>query len=461
MKERKDVYKLPAGDTTLEWYSKAVIEMKKRPTRDPRSWNYQAGMHGFNANLFWWQGKGPFPSPGDQQNFWNQCQHGSWFFLPWHRMYLAYFEQIVGQTIVDLGGPKDWALPFWNYSDTSNPKARVMPAAFTNPGNATNGLWMEGRQSTTIPERYVALTALNTLPFTGDGRSSPLGFGGPETSFSHSGGTHGALESLPHDLVHVAIGGAMGDPRAAALDPIFWVHHANIDRLWQVWLNMGHRTDPKKASWLKFAFKFHDKSGAEVEMISSAVEDTRKVLTGYTYQGVAPSGPALSRGGLEIEADLSTPLQVVAATNETLTLGGPKTSVSLSLPETMQKRENAPVSRGGTVAAKKTFLHFENVTGRGIPPIHDVYLNVPENAENTDSYYAGSISFFGVEDASTPSLHQAGSGQHFALDITDLMNRLRALPGWDEQKLTVNLVPTQPMTDDNFVKIGRISIYSE
>ena len=162
----------------------------------------------------------------------------------------------------------------------------LFPSAFTSPNKATNGLWIKGRVSHTIPARYVTLGALNTVPYTGDGRTSPLGFGGPETAYSHSGGTHGELESLPHDMVHVAIGGAMGDPRTAALDPIFWLHHANIDRLWQVWLNKGGRINPTKSSWLNFKFAFHDKAGVRAEMKCTDVVDTTKVLSGYTYQGV-------------------------------------------------------------------------------------------------------------------------------------------------------------------------------
>ena len=33
--------------------------------------------------------------PDTSNPFWSNCQHGSWFFLPWHRMYLAAFEQII------------------------------------------------------------------------------------------------------------------------------------------------------------------------------------------------------------------------------------------------------------------------------------------------------------------------------------------------------------------------------
>lgn len=462
MNERKDVYKLPAGDTTLEWYSKAVIEMKKRKTTDPTSWNYQAAMHGFNARLPFWQGQGPFPDQATQDEFWNKCQHGSWFFLPWHRMYLAYYEQIVAQTVVDLGGPKGWTLPFWNYSDSSNPNARTIPPAFTKPATDTNGLWIDGREGNELPEKYVSLKELNKQAFTGDGRTAPLGYGGPETSFSHSGNTHGALESLPHDAVHSVIGGAMGDPRTAALDPIFWLHHANIDRLWQVWLNMGQkRADPTKSSWSDFKFTFHDAGGKTVTMTSTDVEDTTKVLSGYTYQGVPSGGQKLLRGAQAKQADFSMPLEVVAATNKDVTLGSQTTVVPLPLSPSRQKKANFKGISKAVEKPQTAILHFENVTGKGRPPIYDVYLNVPENAKDKESFYAGSVSFFGVEEASTPSLHSPGSGQHYALDITDLMNQLRSLPNWKEQQLDVSLEPTRKLAEDTFVKIGRISLYSE
>src|SRR5262249_27419937 len=63
-------------------YRTGVGVMKSRPLTDPTSWLYQANMHGTTA-----------PPPAGA--LWNQCQHGSFFFLSWHRMYLYYFERIV------------------------------------------------------------------------------------------------------------------------------------------------------------------------------------------------------------------------------------------------------------------------------------------------------------------------------------------------------------------------------
>ena len=42
------------------------------------------------------------------------------------------------------------------------------------------------------------------------------------------------LENI-HNGVHDWVGGTMSDLLTAPADPIFWMHHANIDRLWAVW----------------------------------------------------------------------------------------------------------------------------------------------------------------------------------------------------------------------------------
>lgn len=461
MKERKNVYKLPKGDTTLEWYSKAVIEMKKRPSTDPTSWNYQAAIHGFAINSPFWKNAAPLP-PGDEQlKYWRQCQHGSWYFLPWHRMYLAYFEEIVAQTIVSIGGPKDWALPYWDYSDTSNPDALNIPPAFVSPAKEANGLWMTDRESNVLDKKYVVLDALNTIPYTGDGRTSPLGFGGPETSFSHGGGTHGQLERIPHDMVHVLIGGAMGDPRTAGLDPIFWLHHANIDRLWQVWLNKeGGRANPTESEWLDFKFYFHNKDKKHVELKCRDVIDTRQVLSGYTYQDVKPGVPLTEDVSFLRSSFFSQPLEIVAATDSTLKLSSRPTVIELELDSSLSdKISGLRTLTEGFDEATSSYLHFENVKGEGVPPIQDVYLSLPDHDGKKKSYYAGALSFFGIEEASTSNAHHSGSGQRYTLNVSKIINKLRDSSDWNATKLKVSLEPIRKMDKDASVSIGRISLY--
>ena len=56
------------------------------------------------------------------------------------------------------------------------------------------------------------------------------------------GSASNSLEAI-HDGIHVAVGGNghMSDPAVAGFDPIFFLHHCNVDRLLALWsaLNPG------------------------------------------------------------------------------------------------------------------------------------------------------------------------------------------------------------------------------
>ena len=121
---RRNVWGL-GGDWADEilWYARGVAAMKARALAQPTSWRFYAGMHGFNSAR--WQELG-YLSPSDQlpsqaqlSTFWNQCQHGSWYFLPWHRGYVLALEANIRAEVVALNGPADWALPYWNYGAPS------------------------------------------------------------------------------------------------------------------------------------------------------------------------------------------------------------------------------------------------------------------------------------------------------------------------------------------------------
>ena len=237
---RKDVWSLPAGDSTLQWYARAVEVMRGRSLGDRTSWTYLAAVHNVRP--------GAPERPGSAAH-WRQCQHQTWYFLPWHRGYLACFEAIVSETIAGLGGPSDWALPYWNYSEalTVQPNARRIPPAFRNqtlPNGAVNWLWAPRAQSVNgdfgFADDVVSLDALKIAFFANSGFQ--VGFGGPVTGFSLAGNENGAPEEVPHNWVHGLIGGQSGFmsfTTTAALDPIFWLHHCNLDRLWEVWRTGG------------------------------------------------------------------------------------------------------------------------------------------------------------------------------------------------------------------------------
>jgi tyrosinase len=89
--------------------------------------------------------------------------------------------------------------------------------------------------------------------------------------------------------MHMAVNGSganfMGNFTRAPLDPIFWLHHSNIDRLWKEWLRSGGgRANPTSSSWLTgTSFAFHDATGAATTMTSSQVLNTRAAPLLYKY----------------------------------------------------------------------------------------------------------------------------------------------------------------------------------
>jgi tyrosinase len=59
-----------------------------------------------------------------------------------------------------------------------------------------------------VPASDVDLTAaFQEHEFAAGPPGGSMGFGGPKTKFHHSRGSHGALESKPHDLIDDDIGG--------------------------------------------------------------------------------------------------------------------------------------------------------------------------------------------------------------------------------------------------------------
>ena len=85
--------------------------------------------------------------------------------------------------------------------------------------------------------------------------------------------------------------GLKGDPLMAGLDPIFYLHHGNIDRLWAIWNASMGNTNPQDTKWL-----FGPSTGLQMpkhgswwRFTPSDVDDFSK--QNYTYEDMsAPAG---------------------------------------------------------------------------------------------------------------------------------------------------------------------------
>ena len=198
---------------------KAVELMKELPADNPHSWEYQAGIHGTqNSSL-----KGKQFIDNCPHYFDLQAQEDTpHFFLIWHRLYLHYFEEAVRAVTGEVG----FTLPYWDSTDKAQ---RRIPTPFL--GVAEGGI--NGLLDTTRENNLN--NGVSTLFENDKSRLARLNYAVKELKEQGEADFfvfNQSIDNNPHGLVHVAISGNMGDFETAALDPIFWVHHANIDRLW-------------------------------------------------------------------------------------------------------------------------------------------------------------------------------------------------------------------------------------
>lgn len=146
-------------------------------------------------------------------------QHTSWRFLPWHRLLILRFEEMVAR----ISGYGDFALPYWNWARDPFPPIFFTDPAFVMPGRlAPPGMVMDSRWFTAKLDDPFAT-------FFGAPRE-PGGHGAPGPRYMA-----GSAEWSGHNLMHGFVGGDMNDLQRAPNDPIFWLHHANIDRSWALW----------------------------------------------------------------------------------------------------------------------------------------------------------------------------------------------------------------------------------
>jgi hypothetical protein len=173
------------------------------------------------------------------------CQHDNDLIWPWHRAYLYYFELRLQQAVPGANPPV--TLPFWSYdrvgdgtgSDTV--EFRRLPSQYRPQtiGDQPNPLWVSRR------------TAVNdgtyALPFRAVQSAGIVAGNADFESFTAN------LESQPHNNVHNLLGYPMMDRQYSPSDPVFWLHHSNLDRALEAWRAVAGHEDliksPSLASW--------------------------------------------------------------------------------------------------------------------------------------------------------------------------------------------------------------------
>jgi tyrosinase len=482
--------------------------MKARTIDKVTGWRFYGAMHGIDPKLWTQLGylssSDPKPTAADVKRYWKQCQHGSWYFLPWHRGYLLAFEANIRAEVIALHGPPDWALPYWNYF---KPNESQLPPAFSTKswpdGPDDNPLFVPQRYGPNndgnvyVPLNQVNLNAMGDPDFTGVASGGSPGFGGVDTGFEHAGSVHGGIETQPHDWVHGLVGGSnpqnsklpglMSDPDTAGLDPIFWLHHGNIDRLWEVWRqNPPTDVNPADPKWVKgpgsvgeriFSMPMPD--GTSWDYTPADMVDLAKL--GYTYDDFSPAAPPasltqrLERLGVSAAAASTMKgvamsggknVELVGANQASLSVQGSEVRTSVQLDRGVRSKVSASLAMAPQAAAPapdRVFLNLENVRGLVDSTAFHVYVALPDSANPADhpELLAGSVALFGARKASIADEEHGGQGLTFVLEITRIVDSLHLNQAFDVDSLPVRIVPVKPVPADAQVSIGRVSIFRQ
>jgi tyrosinase len=436
----------PGGDPVAELIAIA------RQWDDPRSLGYQSQVHGTFVDKADWPSRDGIPA------LWQECAHNHWFFLPWHRAYLIEFEAVVRDHISELGGPAaDWALPYWNYSDHAADPRRLtlplplqgdtLPAGVEVPG-------VEPRADGTFPNPLFNPTRFGPDPASGTAWATAtrallrphyanqqdtgrVSFGGgvledPNNAalFHDSSAEIGQLDVQPHGSTHNEVGGAMGQFETAALDPVFWIHHCNVDRLWETYArDLGHgypfesgagAGTAAEQSWLTQEFRFRRIDGSTATWKAPDVLDVG--VLGYGYDTTAPpplpAVPPPPPPGSEID-----PFGLDDGVPEPVAEAGP-VSPAAELEIVLSGGADADQGLGVDAfpAGARWLLRFDGIrSARPVPTSYHVFVGVAPGDDadpDDDDHYAGLLTLFGVVEASRDDGSSAADGQRRRLDVT-------------------------------------------
>lgn len=202
---RRGVSSLTATSDDVVAFGEGVRAMKRRS--DGLSWQRQFRLHA------------------------SEAQHGNALFLPWHRLQLLHLEQI----IANLTGHETFAMPYWDWQED-----RFLPSWITDSASPL----YERNRAKGVAELDFATARWATSEYSANLASDDF-----TTFCGRLPEGAGMVDAYAHNHIHQLVGGLMKNPATATADPMFWLHHCNIDRVWATWQAMRDRS-VYPAEWL-------------------------------------------------------------------------------------------------------------------------------------------------------------------------------------------------------------------
>lgn len=384
LRVRKDINRLTQAE--LNAIKVGIIKMKALPYTDPTSWMYQANIHGTNMT--------------DNLPSWNMCHRPGEenFFLAWHRMYVYFFERIVRAK----SGRANLTIPYWNYQNNPSIPAVCRDKSLGNPlYDATRTASMNNGASLPSSIMTAYVNTLNIIPFY---------------DFQNT------LSSGPHGSVHTAVAGNMAVVTTAARDPLFWLHHSNIDRLWEVWRGRcGGRVLPVDSVWLNKSYTFFDETGTAVSLKGSDVLSIASQLN-YQYDSLPPNVDCGGSSSKLISTDKvlskTAATQVTDQMQSTTFLN--ESTAKLDAFITKKKRSDFKFSDKKNPERLK--IIFNGITINKMPEgAVEVYLNLPPGVKNPSAnskYFVGLLDLFSAEHLANHMMPGMDVSDKISVDAT-------------------------------------------
>jgi tyrosinase len=427
---RRDISLLADNSPELTNFKSAIAALQNLGANDPLNYTNLANVHP------------------------NACPHGNWYWLPWHRVYILYFEQACRFVLND----GTFTIPYWDWQ-----RARKIPRPFweqnspLNPANSAPRTAGPGDEFPITRNEYDRILSSSALV---DIYSSAP----PITDLHLSGGD--GLYELLHNRLHNFVGSNFAE-FTSSYDPLFWAHHANIDRIWASWQRLNPGVNyPQDSDWNNFIFRdFYDpflgrqvqepltKNGREENQLvqyerydSPTVEPGRRIV-GQKLLRFDPQGLAEARA-LRSDVNLAATVEVGGAVRASFRFDSEVGRLVDQAARGERPTELYLVAEG---------VEFEDSKLMGLR----VFLNAPDPQPSSDAdqiSYVGTISSFGDEHHND----ERGEGRkRFIVDLIPALQNVARVGTYSPGRLDIALVgvPLNPsFRGRTAAKVEKLSI---
>lgn len=341
-------------------------------------------------------------------------------------------------------------------------------------GNRAFSPWCGARYLTRDNPKLDPKTAYNVSPFVVLSGLSPKNFydSNLEHSFnslmttSHNAmparGVFAILEGMPHNKTHNYIGGVGPlDPgpygnmtnNLSPVDPIFFLHHSNMDRLWDVW------TRKQKSLGLPFLPQGSDLANYTKEPFLFFVDVDGKFITdgkagdyidmarwGYEYEpgfgeALVGAGPGVAKKPFPV------PPLSGSITKNSAALSVPKAAIADHLNE-----------KGGTsLIAEVTVTRPDE---RSALREFDVIIGAPPGVTEVSAdspFFAGTVAIFGKMAAMQGMGHEVT----FAVPLPKKPEAFRGAESAANSTVNVSIVPSQKSVKSAPVMLKSVKVKSQ